>query len=96
MQPQELAKQIADKTGKELQTKFLKGQLEHGGDFAKKPTVQNIREEVLDLVNYTYELIEHRTQLLIELEELIDVMPGLNTSVAVIRLQLLHKHLTKL
>jgi hypothetical protein len=49
--------------------KFLDGQHDHGGDFFAKPTVKNIRQEVIDLVNYTHVLAEHRRVLLCELEE---------------------------
>ena len=63
MDPKELAKKIADVTSEELQAKFMKGQEEHGGDFATKPTVKNIREEVLDLIDYTYILEQHKQEL---------------------------------
>jgi hypothetical protein len=53
----------------ENNAKFIDGQAEHGGNFFDKPTVQNIRHEVIDLVNYTHVLAGHRRVLLCELEE---------------------------
>jgi len=70
MEPKDLARVIADTSSIEMQAKFIKGQHEHGGDFALKPTVKNIREEVLDLVNYTHILNNHRATALIKLDEL--------------------------
>lgn len=43
--------------------KFLKGQKEHGGNFFEKPSVRCIREEAIDLVNYTHVLELHRIEL---------------------------------
>ena len=57
------------KFGIENEDKFMAGQVEHGGNFFDKPTVRNIRHEVIDLVNYTHVLAEHRRVLLCELEE---------------------------
>lgn len=52
----------------ELKTKYAKGQAEHGGNFYEKPTVDNIREEVLDLIAYSHVLIEHRKDVLKRLD----------------------------
>jgi len=49
--------------------KFMAGQEEHGGDFFSKPTVDNIGEEVIDLVNYVHVLKRHREELLILVHE---------------------------
>ena len=56
--------------------KLLAGQAEHGGNFFKKPTVQNIREEVIDLVNYTHVLALHQREMLVDLDNLIDTVTG--------------------
>ena len=85
--PKELSKTIADTASIELQEKFNKGQKEHGGDFAEKPTVRNIREEVLDLINYTHSLVMHRRNILIELEKLINEAPSIEGHVMQIRLK---------
>ena len=87
MDPKELSKTIADTASIELQEKFDKGQHEHGGDFAAKPTVRNIREEVLDLVNYTHVLTQHRSQILMAIDKLIEELPGLNPAVTEVRLE---------
>jgi hypothetical protein len=50
--------------------KYLAGQAEHGGDFFDKPTVHEIYQEVIDLVNYTHVLASHRSRLLRAMEEL--------------------------
>ena len=52
------------------EAKFMNGQREHGGDFFAKPTVRNIREEAIDLVNYVHVLELHRTRLLGKIAEL--------------------------
>jgi len=85
-EPKQLSKTIADTVSIELQEKFEKGQREHGGDFAVKPTIRNIREEVLDLVNYSHVLVLHRSQILVELDRLISDLRGLDTQVITIRL----------
>ena len=54
----------------QLQTKYAKGQKEHGGNFFKKPTVDNVREEVLDLIAYSHVLIQHRDELANEIVRL--------------------------
>lgn len=51
--------------------KFLRGQEEHGGDFFEKPTVENIREEAIDLVNYVHVLRLHKNQILLDVDELL-------------------------
>ena len=71
MEPTVLAKTIADNASLELQNKFIKGQQEHGGDFAVKPTVRNIREEALDLINYTHVLTQHRWEILVLIDDLL-------------------------
>ena len=73
MNPVKLSKKIADETSVELQSKFAKGQKEHGGDFARKPTVDNIRDEVLDLVNYSYGLKLHKKEILDYIKRIINV-----------------------
>jgi hypothetical protein len=68
-------KQIVDinKTfAKELTVKYDKGQREHGGNFYAKPTVSNIREEVVDLVAYTHVLEKHKDKVVQDLCELWD------------------------
>ena len=50
--------------------KFMAGQEEHGGNFFRKPTVENIRQEAVDLVNYTAILREHKNELIARVEEL--------------------------
>ena len=87
MDPALLAKHIADTTSQERQAKYMKGQTEHGGDFAVKPTVNNIREESLDLINYTHVLIEHRDRLLTEIDALVYDLPGMDQYVIKLRLK---------
>jgi hypothetical protein len=86
MDPTQIAKIIADTASIELQEKFNKGQKEHGGDFAAKPTVRNIREEVLDLVNYSHMLTQHRSRILMELEQLSNDLMSLDSTIVRIRL----------
>ena len=76
MNPVKLSKKIADETSVELQSKFAKGQKEHGGDFARKPTVDNIRDEVLDLVNYSYGLKLHKKGILDKIDDIIYLTPS--------------------
>jgi hypothetical protein len=54
----------------ENNAKFMAGQKQHGGNFMLKPTVRAIREECLDLVNYTHVLNEHRRQALVVIDEI--------------------------
>jgi hypothetical protein len=64
MNPIVQAKEIVNIVSEEIQIKYAKGQKEHGGDFFVKPTVNNIREEVLDLVAYTHVLTKHKQELM--------------------------------
>lgn len=93
MDPAVLAKVIAETANIELQDKFSKGQREHGGDFALKPTVRNIREEVLDLVNYTHVLTQHRSEILIKMDELLKELPTLSNGAIRIRLESIKKQI---
>lgn len=54
----------------DISEKYAKGQLEHGGNFFNKPTIQNIREEVIDLVSYTHVLAIHKSVLATKLQQL--------------------------
>lgn len=45
-------------------SKYVAGGREHGGNFNLKPTVKEVRAEVLDLVAYTHSLEEHHQQLI--------------------------------
>ncbi len=87
MEPTQLAKVIAGTASIELQDKFIRGQREHGGDFMAKATIRNIREEVLDLINYSHVLIQHRSQVLIELDDLISNISSLDSFVIKLRLK---------
>lgn len=78
MEPSELSKRIADVASIELQQKFLKGQKEHGGDFLLKPTARNIREEALDLINYSHVLELHIGELEVMTSELQHDLPSLD------------------
>lgn len=60
---QQLAK-INSSFNQENIVKFTKGQEEHGGDFFEKSTVDCIREEAIDLVNYVHVLRLHKQELL--------------------------------
>jgi hypothetical protein len=57
------AEDIAIAISTDIGDKYAKGQIEHGGNFFEKPTVRNIREEVIDLVSYTHVLELHRNQI---------------------------------
>lgn len=61
---------IAGHATTQLQFKYAKGQKEHGGNFFEKPTVDNIREEVLDLIAYSHVLIEHQNNLVYKIGQL--------------------------
>ena len=87
MEPAVIARIIADTASLDLQDKFIRGQREHGGDFAVKPTVSNIRMEAIDQVNYSHMLIVHQAQVLMMLDQLIKDIPGLNEEVLTIRLR---------
>lgn len=69
--PKEQAIEIQKLASAQIDTKFAKGQQEHGGNFFTKPTVKNIREEVLDLVAYTHVVELHQKQLLEKVEGII-------------------------
>ena len=86
-EPKELSKIIADTASVELQEKFEKGQHEHGGDFAIKPTVKNIREEILDLVNYSHTLVLHRSKIIVSIDKLIEELPSLNPAIIELKLK---------
>ena len=70
MDPKELAKNIADTTAAEMQTKFMKGQAEHGGDLRDRPMIKDIREEVIDLAHYSLILQMHQQGILEDLNTL--------------------------
>jgi|GEM_PF-4762734 hypothetical protein len=89
--PKEIARVIAETASVELQDKFIRGQHEHGGNFDVKPTVRNIREETLDLINYTHMLIQHRSQTLQCIDKLVEELPTLESSVITIRLKYLRQ-----
>jgi translation initiation factor 1 (eIF-1/SUI1) len=88
MEPTELAKNIADKCSTELQVKFMKGQKEHGGDFAVRATVRDVRDETLDLINYTHMLEEHQTKIIEKLNKIIACVKSNTVSNTTIELQL--------
>jgi len=92
MDPKVLAEVIADTANVELKDKFIRGQHEHGGDFAVKPTVRNIREEILDLINYSHTLIQHRAWLMHAVDALLTDLPELNPAIIETRL----KHIRQL
>lgn len=64
MKPDEQIVEINGAFVRENRDKFMAGQREHGGDFFQKPTVENIREEAIDLVNYVHVLRKHKEELL--------------------------------
>jgi len=63
--------EINERLASENREKFMQGQHEHGGNFFAKPTVRNIREEVLDLVNYSHVLEQHKAKIFMDLTNLI-------------------------
>lgn len=77
--------------------KFLKGQKEHGGDFFKKPTVNNIREEAIDLVNYVHVLRLHKQELLLLVDSMCEERANSPNDIATYQqLLLLHKKIQNL
>lgn len=67
---EQLAKEIADNTGREMQAKFMKGQNEHGGYLFDRSMIKDIRDEVIDLTHYSYGLVVKRDQIFVRLNDL--------------------------
>ena len=70
--PADQALDVADLCSEELVHKYARGQKEHGGNFFEKPTIHNIREEVLDLIAYTHVALLHKQELVALLTEIME------------------------
>jgi hypothetical protein len=67
MSPEQQIETINSSFNEQNKSKYMAGQAEHGGDFFTKPTIANIREEAVDLINYTHVLTIHRARILNQL-----------------------------
>jgi hypothetical protein len=75
-----LVSEIQEWFSSNFDSKFRKGQLEHGGDLDEKRTDEFMGEEILDFVSYYFVLFKHRKQIKALLEYYLTECQEMGTS----------------